>query len=185
MKIIWDRTFKTKRLIIRPFTQRDYNAWKRAHQNRLPKQNQFDSGPVPEKELTKIIFKKKIAGYREIAKKDSIYVYGIFDKQTGENLGGIDIFVMARFGFQWANLGYYINNQHCGNGYAKEAAKAGLRIGFKTLKLQRIEGATELDNYASIAVMKASGMKKECIRKKFYREKNRWIDMVVFIKLAT
>jgi RimJ/RimL family protein N-acetyltransferase len=183
-KIKWEREVKTKRLILRPYTQSDYVSWAAGFRDRGSKKDLFDPGPIPEKMISKEIFKKTIHKHKKITHTNHIYIYKIFNKKTRENIGLIDIFVIARYGFQWGNLGYQIHNQYCRRGYAKESAKAALKIAFNFLNLHRVEATMETNHKASIAVVKAIGMKKECVRKRFYREKNHWSDMTVFVSLA-
>ena len=56
-------------------------------------------------------------------------------------------------GLFWA-----VGSEYRGKGYATEAAAAMARFGFDELRLGRLVATTELDNLASIAVMRRLGM---------------------------
>lgn len=85
---------------------------------------------------------------------------------------------------QWANLGYYIHNQHQRNGYATEAVRAALEIGHKKLKYRRIEAVINVNNKISIATAKRAGMTRECIRKRFLEFDGERADYVVYISIS-
>jgi len=170
----------TKRLHIRAYRGSDYSVWRQGHLLRLSKQNKFDPGRVTREKLMSTVFKQKLNTYREMAKKDQLYNYGIFLRKTGVHLGSVDLYLIVRPDLHWANLGYQIHNQYWGKGYATEAARAALRIGFKKLSLHRIEAATELNHKAAIRVAESIGMRKEGVRKKFFPSGSRWLDLVIF-----
>ncbi len=57
------------------------------------------------------------------------------------------------------DLGYRLDRNHWGNGYACEAANACLEYGFKELKLNRIIGRVQVENKGSIKVLQRIGMR--------------------------
>lgn len=173
----------TRRLLIRAYREDDYEGWREAQINRLPQQNKFDKGRPPKDHLTRSAFKKRIKQFQARANRDELYVFGIFNKQTGQHVGVVDLFVIVRKDLHWANLGYSIHNNQWGQGYAKEAAKAAIQIGFKNLGLHRIEAAMELDHKVSQRVARRIGMRKEGIRRRFYPTTSGWEDMVVFVSV--
>jgi ribosomal-protein-alanine N-acetyltransferase len=54
-------------------------------------------------------------------------------------------------------LGYTFHRAHWGKGYATEAVGELLRLGFNTLKLERIGATCHPDNFGSIRVLEKSG----------------------------
>ena len=64
-------------------------------------------------------------------------------------------------GHQAAKLGYAINADHWGHGYATDVARTILAYGFQALRLHRITAAIGPDNAASIAVVERFGMQYE------------------------
>lgn len=118
---------------------------------------------------------------RAEAKADDSYWYAIFEKHDGSLIGYIDFDIFARGVHQFANFGYQIFNRHWGQGYGREAAAAGLRIGFQHLKLNRLEAAINLDNKKSIRLVKAIGMRREGIKKKYWFEHGEWTDHLIYV----
>ena len=173
--------FKTKRLVIRPILLTDYKTWFDAYVYSLPPQTKWDSPPYTKKACSLKIFKSIIAEYRRLAKDDDYYRYGIFLKKSDALIGHIDYKIYERGSIEFANYGYRIYNRHWSQGYGQEAAKKGLLIGFKDLKLNRLEAAIDLDNKKSIRLVKAIGMYKEGVRKKFWLEKSGWMDQIMYV----
>lgn len=172
---------KTQRLIIRPLKLSDYKTWFDAYVHGLPEQSKWDRGPYPAQECTLKIFKSINQEYMALATKDDYYRYGVLEKKSGTLVGHIDFNIYDRGDLQFANYGYRIYNRHWGQGYGPEAAEAGLKIGFKELKLNRLEAAINLDNKKSIKMVKAIGMKKEGLRKKFWYEDGKWVDHLIYV----
>ncbi|MBK9324762.1 MAG: GNAT family N-acetyltransferase [Bdellovibrionaceae bacterium] len=146
--------FKTRRLILRAITSTDYDVWFDAYVHRKPVQSKWDSGPASAKECSRRVFNKVMKEHERLAKADDYYRYYIFIKKSGAIVGQIDFDIYVRSTHQFANFGYQIFNQHWEKGYGREAAERGLMIGFKHLKLNRLEAAINLDNKKSIYLAK-------------------------------
>jgi ribosomal-protein-alanine N-acetyltransferase len=173
--------FRTRRLILRPLKSSDYLTWYDAYANCLPKQTKWDRGPLDFKKCTNRWFDKIRKEHEALAKKDDYYRYYVFEKKTGAIVGQIDFDVFLRSTHQFANFGYQIYNRHWGKGYGQEASIAGLKIGFKQLKLNRLEAAINLDNKKSIRLVKAIGMKREGIKKRYWFEDGEWVDHLIYV----
>lgn len=146
-----------------------------------PKQNKWDSGPDPLSKCTQKRFTRIIKRDREWVKNDQGYWFGIFHKKTGEMVGHIDFMIFARQSHQFANFGYRIYNRHWDMGFGQEAARAGLKIGFQQLKLNRLEAAINLDNRKSVRLAKAIGMRREGIKKRYWLEDGKWVDHLIYV----
>jgi ribosomal-protein-alanine N-acetyltransferase len=177
-----DLSIKSKRLVVRPFRQSDFESWKRAYLEQEPKKNRFDSDPLPRASLTPGAFKKRLKMYQQKSALLSMFKFGIFFRLSGELVGSLDLTIFDRK-VRWANLGYHIQNQYWNQGFATEAAKLALQIGFGPLHLHRIEASCELENKASARVALKAGLVKEGVRKKFF-SMNGGIDLLVFAQNA-
>lgn len=169
---------KSKRIVLRPYKLTDFKKLKESQDGRLANKNSFDEAIPTPNSINYKEFKKRVERQREHGKMRVHFIFGVFDKISGSFIGQVDIFVINKQ-LRWANLGYHIQNQHWGKGYATEACKLGLRVAFKSLNLHRVEAATELRNKASIKVAKNIGMIYEGKRAKFFPD-NGGIDMVVY-----
>lgn len=129
------KTFNTRRLILRVLTKNDYKAWYESQIHRQPAQNKWDMGPRDKTDCTKTIFIKLVNRLAELANEDDYYRFYVFNKKTKKIIGEIDFDIYVRSVHQFCNFGYQIYNPFWGKGYGQESAKAGLKIGFKGLKL--------------------------------------------------
>jgi RimJ/RimL family protein N-acetyltransferase len=79
-----------------------------------------------------------------------------------------------------AELGYELAPWHWKQGYATEATRALLAVGFNELHLHRIFACCIADNSASVRVLEKLGMRCEgCLREQFWM-KGRWWDTLVY-----
>jgi RimJ/RimL family protein N-acetyltransferase len=82
-----------------------------------------------------------------------------------------------------ANIGYEVDPEHWGHGYATEAAREILRFGFQDLAMHRIWSWCVADNRASARVLEKLGMRREGhLREKEYY-KGRWWDHLLYALL--
>ena len=168
-------------MVLRPYKKADYEVWFDAYVNRLEPLNKWDEGPVPKRKCSKRHFENFLKKLKELGRKDDYYRYGVFKKKTGELIGHVDFDIFVRGTHQFSNFGYQIYNQHWGNGYGREAARKGLFIGFRQLKLNRLEAAINFENRKSIRLAKLIGMQKEGIKKRYWFEFGEWTDHVIYV----
>jgi len=90
---------------------------------------------------------------------------------------------LSEAGARSAELGYELAPQQWGHGYATEAARAMVSLGFETLGLHRIWGECVPENVASRRVMEKLGMKCEARLRQTQRFKGRWWDTLVYAVL--
>ena len=175
------KVIRSRRLVLRPLEISDYLQWFDAYVNGLPAQSHWDKEPKRSSDCSKSYFKKLIVRHQKLATQDDYYWFGVFEKKNNNLVGAIDFDIFVRSSHQFANFGYFIFNRHWGNGYGQEAATVGLKIGFKQLKLNRLEAAINLDNKKSIRLVKAIGMRKEGIKKRYWFEYGKWVDHFVYV----
>lgn len=77
-----------------------------------------------------------------------------------------------------AELGYWIAPGYRGKGYATEAANAMCAVGFRTLRLHRIEARAFARNLSSLRVLHKVGLRQEGLFHESVRFGGRWLDMV-------
>ena len=80
-------------------------------------------------------------------------------------------------------LGYIFGPAHGGRGYATEAARELLRIGFEELGLHRITGRLDARNAASARVLERLGMRREAHLRENGLVKGEWTDELVYALL--
>jgi RimJ/RimL family protein N-acetyltransferase len=82
-----------------------------------------------------------------------------------------------------AELGYLFNAAHAGHGYATEASRALLRLGFEELGLHRIFGRLDARNPASARVLERLGMRREGHFVENEWIKGEWADELLYAML--
>ncbi|BAY76426.1 GCN5-related N-acetyltransferase [Nostoc linckia NIES-25] len=79
-----------------------------------------------------------------------------------------------------ANIGYELNPQYWGRGYATEAVQAILKFGFEELKMHRIWSWCVAENIASFRVLEKIGMRREGYLREKEFIKGRWYDNFIY-----
>lgn len=84
-----------------------------------------------------------------------------------------------------AEIGWCIDPQHQGHGYATEAAEAMLRLCFEELSLRRVVANCFADNEASWRLMERLGMRREvyAVQESLHRS-GQWLDGMGYGLLA-
>ena len=84
-----------------------------------------------------------------------------------------------------AELGWVLDPQHQGHGYATEAVRAAIRICFEDLGLRRVTAGCFADNVASWRLMERLGMRREeyALSDSLHRS-GRWLDGMAYGLLA-
>lgn len=88
------------------------------------------------------------------------YDWAIIDRDSKRMIGTCG-FARIDTANNSAEIGYVLNPDFRGRGYAAEAAEVVLRFGFEVLKLRRIEARFIKGNQASLRVMEKLGMSFE------------------------
>ncbi len=153
-------TFETERLILRPL--RMFDAFDVYEYSRMPETSRFLTwAPHADIEYTKNYLAFVISKY----KTGEFYDFAVVLKNEDEKMIGTCGFSRIDFSNDIGELGYVINPEYQGKGYATEAAKKIMEFGFKTLGFNRIEAKYIIGNNASLAVMKKCGLQYEgCAR---------------------
>lgn len=102
---------------------------------------------------------------------------------TGQLIGDVQLILLSRVHRQ-GEIGYVFHPDLGGHGYATEAAKVVLQIGFEEYRLHRIVGRIDGRNTASARVLERLGMRREAhfVQNEFV--KSEWTDEVVYAMLA-
>ena len=115
---------------------------------------------------------------------DQQYTFGIFLKETGTLIGDIALARIVRGPLQRGLLGYSLDQQHNGEGYATEAVRLTVKFAFEDLKLHRVEAGVMLNNTGSMRVLEKAGFHKEGIEQQGVKINGRWEDHQVFAILS-
>ena len=80
----------------------------------------------------------------------------------------------------WAEIGYALSSKYWRRGLMTEAVRAVISFGFRTMKLNRIQGRCEVENTASIRVMEKAGMKLEGVLREHEYGEGRYLDICMY-----
>ena len=143
-------SLKTDRLTLRKITKKD-----------LDDIFEYSQDPEVSKHLmwyphpTRSVSRSYLSGVIKRYKSGSFYDWAIeYENKMIGTVGFSKIDVLN----DTAEIGYVLNRDFWGRGFAAEAAKEVIRFGFDVLKLRRIDAVCMVENAQSLAVMKKCGM---------------------------
>ena len=102
---------------------------------------------------------------------------------TGQLIGNAGIRIKTAGGHE-ADIGYELDPQHWGRGYASEAVRALVRFGFEELHLHRISAHCLAENVASARVLEKLGMRLEGRLRDSEHFKGRYWDTLHYAMLG-
>ncbi len=144
----------TRRLVLRCWEPLDAPALKNAVDANIEYLLPFM--PWAAKEPTSL--EEKIAlvrRWRSNFDSDKDFTYGVFDRATGQALGGSGLHTRA--GDRAREIGYWMDHEHWRQGLTTELAAALTRVGFEVDLLRFIEIHVDPANVASWSVAKKLG----------------------------
>jgi RimJ/RimL family protein N-acetyltransferase len=97
---------------------------------------------------------------------------------TGRLIGACDLSLIES---NAVDLGYMLEAEQWGKGYATEIASALINAAFCDLRADRVISTVDVNNSASIRVLEKIGMRWEAVYRKHRRAKNRWWDCHLFV----
>jgi ribosomal-protein-alanine N-acetyltransferase len=156
-----------KRLIVRPLKVSDFKALRASHSERVAVVNEFDEAVPVAADPSRAKYQARLKQLKNNARNGHYFVFGIFERRTERFVGQVDLFTLNAQ-LRWANLGYHLQNQFFGKGYAAEAGRLALIAAFEHLNFHRVESGTVEKNIASQKTALAIGLEPEGLRKKFF-----------------
>lgn len=91
-------------------------------------------------------------------------------------IGAVNFYNIIRGSYSTCQLGYKLDQNYIGNGYAFESIQAGMGILFEEYKLHRIEANIMPSNYRSIQLIKKLGFQYEGLAKSSIQINSKWED---------
>lgn len=165
----------TKRLTLREFVEED---WQRvlAYQSD-PQYLRFYPWNDRSEADVKAFIKMFLDSQEEHPRKK--FQFALCHKDNGLLFGSCGIRI-NNLHLAEANIGYELDSQYWGKGYATEAAKAILQFGFENLGMHRIWATTIAGNIGSVNVLKKIGMRQEAREREKEKIKGFWMDRLTF-----
>lgn len=146
----------TDRLVLRDFVESDWPAVL-AYQSD-PRYLRFSEWAERSPQDVQTFVGRFLAQQAEIPRQK--YQLAVVPHAIGQLIGNVGI-RMRSAGTHQADIGYELDPQQWGHGYATEAARAIVRFGFDQLRLHRISAHCLAENVASAKVLEKLGMQRE------------------------
>jgi RimJ/RimL family protein N-acetyltransferase len=120
----------------------------------------------------------------ELTDEGQVLSLAVVERATGALVGDVVLIWLSQE-HRAGEIGYVLNPDHAGNGYATEAGAALLRLGFDGLGLHRIVGRLDARNVASARVLEKLHLRREAhfVENEFI--KGEWTDELVYAALAS
>lgn len=134
----------------------------------------------PRDDLTKSAYRRRIRHYQREARDDLGYAYAIWSNADNRLLGGLTVSNVRRGVTQSATLGYWLGLPFVRLGYMSDALGAIIPFTFDTLRLHRLEAASQPTNAASMAVLERAGFEREGFARSYLKINGIWQDHVLF-----
>ena len=166
------------RVRLRTLTDADYDEWfavrSRCRDWLVPWEPRPAGAPPTSEDRAS--FSARCAARERERQIGSGYGFGIFAE--GRLAGEITLSSIQRGPFQNAFVGYWVDRDMAGKGFAPEATVMVLRFAFEELGLHRVEIAIVPRNQASRRVVEKLGIREESVALRYLEIDGRWEDHV-------
>jgi ribosomal-protein-alanine N-acetyltransferase len=115
-------------------------------------------------------------GVAKLGEAEDLVDFGIFETETDELVGRLQLTGIALGPFQNAHVGYFVSERCNGRGYATEALRQAVDAAFGPLELHRVQAAAIPRNAASIRVLQKAGFREEGLALRYLHINGVWED---------
>ena len=141
---------------------------------------------VPFEPMTREVVRERLVSQwadTDLTDEGQALTLGVERAETGELVGDVVLFWRSRE-HAGGEIGYVLNPEFAGRGYATEAAHELLRLGFDELGLHRTVARIDERNGSSARLARRLGMRQEArlVRNEFF--KGEWSTELDFAMLA-
>jgi RimJ/RimL family protein N-acetyltransferase len=154
---------ETERLIIRPFQAEDLDENHEQIYGSAEVMRYLGDGKTRTKEEAE----RSMNRFVEYDKEHGFSIWAVIDQESQRFLGHCGL-IHLRNEPETVELAYAFGKPYWGKGIATEAARACLRYGFESAKLDRIIGLTYPENKPSQHVLEKIGMQRQGETDKYY-----------------
>jgi RimJ/RimL family protein N-acetyltransferase len=167
---------ESERLRLRPFTRGDVDAVFAYRRREDVSQFLFDGSMSRETVAEAVRSRVNQIAFTEEGDRIVLAVERRFDNQLVGEVSMIWRSISAR----QAEIGYVLNPEFQGQGFATEAARALLGVGFDGFGLHRIHARCDARNAASWRVMERLGMRREALFREHTLVRGVWDDEFIY-----
>ena len=171
---------KTERLILREFSEKDYDFFYNLKNNEYI--HEFEADEIPSKEEITKKFSQILESKNKNPRK--YYDFIFVKKNEGVPMGRVLIWEIDDNIKEW-EIGWEIHPDFAGKGYSTEASKALVEFAFKELKIHRLQALCNDKNIRSENIMKKIGMKKEGVIRAVRYLNKKWDGSLIYSIIDT
>jgi ribosomal-protein-alanine N-acetyltransferase len=128
--------------------------------------------------------REQIAAAHRQAGLGERYEFGVFEQGSSDLVGRIALGGVSRGALQQAYLGYGIDREHGGLGYATQAVQLAVAFAFEELELHRVQAAVVPENRASARVLGKAGFLEEGLARRYLFLDGQWKDHRLFARTS-
>ena len=167
---------ETERLLLRPFEMRDLDDMYAYHS--LPEVARYVYWEPKSRAETELALKRRLAD-ETLARQGDVLVLAVIPRERNVIAGEVMLFHRSETHKQ-GEIGFVFNPAYHGKGYATEAARKMLDLGFGVFDFHRIFGRCDARNTSSAKLMERLGMRREAhfVENEFF--KGAWGDEFVY-----
>ena len=137
----------------------------------------------PSDDLTPQGYRRRLEQYQRDRRLGRSLPFFIFRREDNALLGGVNVSNIRRGVCQSASIGYWMGEDHAGQGYMSGALALLLPYLFDVQGLHRVEAACLPCNQASIAVLRKQGFQLEGRARSYLCINGVWEDHLLFSML--
>lgn len=166
-------------IVIRPLTPEHAEALLQLRLDNREYMSRYD--PIRPEHYWTIETQRELLANGQLQYEQGIgYTFGMFTNDTGQLIGRIEISGVSRGPFQNANIGYFVDTQHHGQGYATEAVRWCVQFAFREAGLHRLQAGVMTWNTPSSRVLEKSGFRREGLAERYLCINGNWEDHVLY-----
>lgn len=147
---------KTSRLTLRPFASSDFDPYAAYHASPVVYQYLYCDPPA-RNALKQQFFDLLSADFK---KDDDVFTFAVIREDDGAVLGEV-LIKLASINASQGEVGYIFNPTFAGQGYATEAVRAMVDLGFDHFGFHRIFARLDAKNGGSVGVVERLGFRRE------------------------
>jgi RimJ/RimL family protein N-acetyltransferase len=170
---------RSERLLLRPFEPGDLDAIVAIHGD--PEVVRYVPWDVRDRAELADVLEQKAQRTRLAAEGDGLNLAAV-TAEGGDLVADMSLMWRSQV-HRMGEVGYLLHPAFTGHGYATEAARALLRVGFEQVGLHRVIGRIDVRNGASARVLERLGMRREAhfVENEWF--KGEWTDEIVYAML--
>lgn len=170
----------TARLLLRPFALTDLDTFHRIRSRDDVARYLYEE-PMMRAEAASALERR--LDRTSLAAEDDALGLVVERRDTGEMIGDVGLF-WASAQHRQGEIAFVFHPDQHGQGFAREASEAILRLGFENYGVRRIVGRCDARNTASSGLLTRLGMRQEAHFHQNEFVKGEWCDELVFAILA-